>query len=214
MLPHTVLFRLTFTVRVAFRTPRVSGTDDAHCISRGFSLLSKCVMQRMRAWSLPALLFLSEPVCRSVGRRPEARAHGGKATRPHPLRHPSRRISLGSRRSSARCARTAPDSPFRVVSACDPTPNLINATQSRKPKGFSGFTFLSNCVVQRMRVWSLPALLFLSEPVCRSVGRRPEARACWASCRLLPKRQTGACSSIEVKIPDEGGAQTQVPKVP
>jgi len=30
----------------------------------------------------------------------------------------------------------------------------------------------------------------------------------------LPKRQTGACSSIEVKISDEGGAQTQVPKVP
>ena len=121
MLPHTVLFRLAFTVRVAFRTPRVSGTGDAHCISRGFTFLSKCVMQRMRVWSLPALLFLSEPVCRSVGRRPEARAHGGKATRPHPLRHPSRRISLGSRRSSARCARAAPDSPIRVVSACDPT---------------------------------------------------------------------------------------------
>jgi len=120
MLPHTVLFRLAFTVRVAFRTPRVSGTGDAHCISRGFTFLSNCVVQRMRAWSLPALLFLSEPVCRSVGRRPEARAHGGKATRPHPLRHPSRRISLGSRRSSARCARTAPDSPLRVrvVSAC------------------------------------------------------------------------------------------------
>ena len=79
-------------------------------------------VQRMRAWSLPALLFLSEPVCRSVGRRPEARAHGGKATRPHPLWHPSRRISLGSRRNSARCARTAPDSPFRVVSACDSLP--------------------------------------------------------------------------------------------
>ena len=88
-----------------------------------FYLLSKCVMQRMRVWSLPALLFLSEPVCRSVGRRPEARAHGGKATRPHPPRHPSRRISLGSRRSSARCARTAPDSPCRVVSACDDPTN-------------------------------------------------------------------------------------------
>ena len=139
MLPHTVLFRLAFTVRVAFRTPRVSGTGDAHCISRVFTLFSKCVIQRMRVWSLPALLFLSEPVCRSVGRRPEARAHGGKATRPHPLRHPSRRISLGSRRSSARCARTAPDSPCRVVSACH-DPQLINATQSRKPKGFSGFS--------------------------------------------------------------------------
>ncbi len=88
MLPHTVLFRLTFTVRVAFRTPRVSRTGYAHCISRGFTLFSKCVMQRMRAWSLPALLFLSEPVCRSVGRRPEARAHGGKATRPHPRQAP------------------------------------------------------------------------------------------------------------------------------
>ena len=76
---------------------------------------------RMRAWSLPALLFLSEPVCRFVGRRPDGCAHRGEATPPHPLRHPSRRISLGSRRSSARCARTAPDSPFRVVSACDPT---------------------------------------------------------------------------------------------
>ena len=131
MLPHTVLFRLAFTVRVAFRTPRVSGTGDAHCISRGFTLLSSCVVQRMRAWSLPALLFLSEPVCRSVGagRRPEARAHGGKATRPHPPRHPSRRISLGSRRSSARCARTAPDSPLRVVSACDnPRTNSYHST--------------------------------------------------------------------------------------
>ena len=137
MLPHGRDLRLAFTVRVAFRTPRVSGTGDAHCISRGFTLLSNCMVQRMRAWSLLALLFLSEPVCRSVGRRPEARAHGGKATRPHPPRHPSRRISLGSRRSSARCARTAPDSPFRVVSACD-TYQLINATQSRKPKGFSG----------------------------------------------------------------------------
>jgi hypothetical protein len=131
MLPHGRDLRLAFTVRVAFRTPRVSGTGDAHCISRGFTLLSKCVMQRMRAWSLPALLFLSEPVCRSVGRRPEARAHGGKATRPHPLRHPSRRISLGSRRSSARCARTAPDSPFRVVSAChSPRPtNKVDASR-------------------------------------------------------------------------------------
>ncbi len=149
MLPHTVLFRLAFTVRVAFRTPRVSGTGDAHCISRGFTFLSNCVVQRMRAWSLPALLFLSEPVCRSVGRRPEARAHGGEATRPHPLRHPSRRISLGSRRSSARCARTAPDSPFRVVSACDtPAYQLINAPQSLKPKGFS--------VISRWRMrWSL-----------------------------------------------------------
>ncbi len=111
MLPHGRDLRLAFTVRVAFRTPHVSGTGDAHCISRGFIFLSNCVVQRMRVWSLPALLFFSEPVCRSVGRRPEARAHRGEATRPHPLRHPSRRISLGSRRSSARCARTAPDSP-------------------------------------------------------------------------------------------------------
>jgi hypothetical protein len=139
MLPHGRDLRLTFTVRVAFRTPRVSGTGDAHCISRGFTFLSNCMVQRrgMRVWSLPALLFLSEPVCRSVGLRPEARAHGGKATRPHPLRHPSRRISLGSRRSSARCARAALDSPFRVVSACDSAYRLINAPQSLKPKGFS-----------------------------------------------------------------------------
>ena len=48
MLPHTVLFRLAFTVRVAFRTPRVSGTGDAYCISRGFTFLSNCMVQRMR----------------------------------------------------------------------------------------------------------------------------------------------------------------------
>ena len=125
MLPHTVLFRLAFTVRLAIRTPRVSGTGSAQCISRGFTLLSNCVVQRMRAWSLPALLFLSEPVCRFVGRRPDGCAHRGKATPPHALRHPSRRISLGSRRNSPRCARTAPDSPRRVVSACDNPPQLI-----------------------------------------------------------------------------------------
>jgi hypothetical protein len=119
MLPHTAPFRLAFTVRVAIITPRVSGTGDVQCTSPYYTLLSNCVAQRTRAWPLPALLFLSEPVCRSVGRRPEARAHGGKleGTRPHPLRHPSRRISLGSRQNSARCARTAPDSPLRVVSA-------------------------------------------------------------------------------------------------
>ena len=130
MLPHTVLFRLAFTVRLAIRTPRVSGTGSAQCISRGFTLLSKCVLQRMRAWPLPALLFLSEPVCRFVGRRPDGCAHRGKATPPHALRHPSRRISLGSRRSSPRCARTAPDSPRRVVSACDPRPtNKVDASR-------------------------------------------------------------------------------------
>ena len=119
MLPHGRDLRLAFTVRLAIRTPRVSGTGSAQCISRGFTLLSKCVMQRMRAWPLPALLFLSEPVCRFVGRRPDGCAHRGRATPPHALRHPSRRISLGSRRNSPRCARTAPDSPRRVVSACD-----------------------------------------------------------------------------------------------
>ena len=120
--PHTALFRLAFTVRVVIRTPRVSGTGDAHCISPHHTLLSKCVVQRMRVWPLPALLFLSEPVCRFVGRRPDGCAHRGEATRPHALRHPSRRISLGSRRNAPRCARTAPDSPLRVVSACDPRP--------------------------------------------------------------------------------------------
>ncbi len=49
-------------------------------------------------------------VGRSVG-GPRDAPTAGKATRPHPPRHPSRRISLGSRRSSARCARTAPDRP-------------------------------------------------------------------------------------------------------
>ncbi len=146
---------------MAIRTPRVSrwnsiiGTGNAQCISPCHTLLSNCVPveQRMRAWSLPALLFLSEsePVCRSVGRRPEARAHGGKATPPSLLRHPSRRIPLGSssrrNRDSARCAslRTAPDSPgpsawFPLVTT--PDPGLINVTQSRKPKGVSGLMLL------------------------------------------------------------------------
>ncbi len=50
--------------------------------------------------SQPCYSSQSPFVGRSVGRRPEARAHGGKATRPdlrpHPLRvrHASRRISL------------------------------------------------------------------------------------------------------------------------
>ncbi len=169
MLPHKALGFSAFPVRVAaaFRTPRVSGTGDAHCISRGFTLLSKCVMQRMRAWSLPALLFPSEPgpVCRSVGRRPEARARGGKATRPHPLRHPSRRISLGSRRSSASCARTAPDSPFRVVSACHNAYRLINATQSRKPKG-SGEV----AVTSRWQVINRTARTACALSRCRTTG--------------------------------------------
>ncbi len=37
---------------------------DAQCISPYHTLLSNCMVQRMRAWPLPALLFLSEPVCR------------------------------------------------------------------------------------------------------------------------------------------------------
>ena len=84
MLPHTVLFRLAFTVRVAIRTPHVSGTGYAHCTSPHHTLLSNCVVQRMRAWSLPALLFLSEPVCRSVGRRPEARPRRELESDPSP----------------------------------------------------------------------------------------------------------------------------------
>ena len=86
-------------------------TGDAYYISRAYTLLSNCVVQCMRVLSLPALLLLSEPVGRSVGRSAargrRAGAHFGKATRPHPLKHPSRRIFLGSRRNSARCARTA-----------------------------------------------------------------------------------------------------------
>ena len=136
MLPHKALGFSAFTVRLAIRTPRVSGTGSAQCISRGFTLLSNCVVQRMRAWSLPALLFLSEPVCRFVGRRPDGCAHRGEATRPHALRHPSRRISLGSRRNSPRCARTAPDSPRRVVSACDNPPQLIRGLKpAENPSG-------------------------------------------------------------------------------
>jgi hypothetical protein len=128
MLPHTALFRLAFTVRVAIRTPRPSGTGDAQCTSPYRTLLSNCVVQRMRIWALPALLFISGPACRQVGRRPDGCAHRWEAPRPSPLRHrdPSRRISLGSRRSSARCARTAPDSPLRVVSACDTTRSPTN----------------------------------------------------------------------------------------
>ena len=72
--------------------------------------------------SQPCYSSQSPFVDRFVGWRPEAGVRCGKATPPHALRHPSRRISLGSRRSSARCARTAPDSPFRVVSACDSLP--------------------------------------------------------------------------------------------
>jgi len=85
MLPHGAYLLLAFTVRVAFSTPRVSGgIGDAQCISLYHTVLSSsgCVVQRMRARSLPALLFLSEPACRSVGRRPEAGVRCGKATRP------------------------------------------------------------------------------------------------------------------------------------
>ncbi len=77
MLPHTVIFRLAFTVRVAFRTPRVSGTGDAHCISRGFTFLSNCVVQRMRVWLLPALAILLRARL-SVGR---SAARGTRASR-------------------------------------------------------------------------------------------------------------------------------------
>ncbi len=56
-------------------------------------------------------------VCRSFDRRPEGGAHFGKATRPRPLRHLSRRIFLGSRRKSADAptAPASPSSPIRVV---------------------------------------------------------------------------------------------------
>ena len=124
-------------------------------------------MQRMRARSLPALLFLSEPACRSVGRRPEAGVRCGKATRPQwshdsesdsPLApaqapespyFPRFEAELAEMRENGRV--TAPDSPRRVVSACDTTPDdrqlmllrarnpegfsVINATQSLKPRG-------------------------------------------------------------------------------
>ena len=70
-------------VRVAIRKPRVSGTGDAQCTSPHRTLLSNCVVQRMRAWSLAALLFLSEPVCRSVGRS------AARGTRPRRESDPS-----------------------------------------------------------------------------------------------------------------------------
>ena len=38
--------------------PRVSGIDDAYCISVHLMFLSNCVVQIMRVWSLPALLSL------------------------------------------------------------------------------------------------------------------------------------------------------------
>ena len=117
MLPHGRDLLSAFTVRLAIRTPRVSGTSSAQCISRGFTFLSNCVVQRMRAWSLPALLFLSEPVCRFVGRRPEAGVRCGKATPPHAPYFPRFEAELAEMRENGRV--TAPDSPRRVVSACD-----------------------------------------------------------------------------------------------
>ncbi len=45
------------------------------------------------------------------GDSPGGRRAFGKATRTHPLGHPSHRTFLGSRRNLARCARTAPNSP-------------------------------------------------------------------------------------------------------
>ena len=92
--------------------------------------------------SQPCYSSQSPFVGSSVGGPTDARIAG---KRPVPTRSGTRVAvfpSLGSRRNAPRCARTAPDSPRRVVSACDPTrpdPQLINATQSRKPKGFSGF---------------------------------------------------------------------------
>jgi hypothetical protein len=146
MLPHTVLFRLAFTVRVAIRTPRVSGTGYAHCISRGFTFLSNCTCEyyaRLVAPSLAIPLRARLSPGRSVGGPTDAPTAG---KRPVPTR-PGTRVAVfpsvkGGRSwrpgSSARCARTAPDSPFRVVSACDNNAyRLINAPQSLKPKGFS-----------------------------------------------------------------------------
>ncbi len=109
MLPHTVLFRLASTVWVAFRTPRVSGTGDAQCTSPYRALLSNCAMQRMRVRSLPALLFLSEPV----------RAHGGEATRFPPAQAPESpyfprfEAELGEMRENG--LRTAPSAWFPRV---------------------------------------------------------------------------------------------------
>ena len=96
--------------------------------------LRRATHARLVAPSLAIPLRARLSVGRSAARGTRPRR---ESDRPHPLRHPSRRISLGSRRSSARCARKAPDSPLRVVSACDNAYQLINAPQSLKPKGFS-----------------------------------------------------------------------------
>ncbi len=119
MLPHKALGFSAFTVRVACSTPRVSDTGDAQCISPYHTFFSNCVVQRMRAWSLPAIPLRARL---SVGRSAARwrRALRGSDPSP-PAQATESRISLGSRRNSARCARTAPDSPRRVVSACDDT---------------------------------------------------------------------------------------------
>ncbi len=111
MLPHTVLFCLAFTVRVAIRTPRVSGTGDARGISPYRTFRSNWVVQCMRVWSLPALLFLSEPICRKVGRRPDRCEHRGEATRPRPLRHPRVAVFPSVRGGTRRDARERPRQP-------------------------------------------------------------------------------------------------------
>ena len=66
----------------------------------------------------------------------------GKATRPHPRRHPSHRAFLGPRRKSARYARTAPgEQPPRRVpqTACttDPAVLHVRVLRSRSQTGFT-----------------------------------------------------------------------------
>jgi hypothetical protein len=103
---------LWFAFRVACSMPRVSGMDDAHWhgIWAHHIFLSSRVVRCMRVWSLPALL--SE----AAGRRPKGGTLFGKAAHTYPLRHPSHSAFLCSWRKSARCARTAPNSPRRAVS--------------------------------------------------------------------------------------------------
>ncbi len=57
---------------------------DAQCISPYHTCLSSCVVQRMRAWPLPVLLFLSlsEPVCRGWKTLQGSRNHCPSRVRP------------------------------------------------------------------------------------------------------------------------------------
>jgi hypothetical protein len=82
--------------------------------------LSRAALQRSCASGRPSLAMMlslltgcGRPVGRSAARRPERGAHFGKLARTHPLRHPSHRTFLGSRRKSRDAARR-PSPPTRT----------------------------------------------------------------------------------------------------